>query len=115
MTSKKLTFSNWRLLALTLLFAFSLSSFSGCRTSYAEADTEWRSFSGQMVWVPRGLHGFWGIQTKEHGRIHPLGEVPESVQRNRTPVEGELLLRPDMSSIRGWGRMAEIRELRPAN
>lgn len=99
-------------LCLLLLCLVSFALLSGCGTKNAvESDTEWRTFNGRMVWVPRGMHGFWGIQTREHGKIHPLKPVAEPFQKKGLSVQGELLLRPDMGSIRSWGKVAEIRDL----
>ena len=105
-----LVFSQRLCLLILCLIPFAL--LSGCGTKHpVQPDTEWRTFSGRMVGVPRGMHGFWGIQTREHGRIHPLKPVEEPFQQKRLSVHGELLLRPDMGSIRSWGKVAEIRNL----
>lgn len=105
----------FRFLALFFACGFALAAISGCQTHSGEADTEWRSFDGRMVWVPRGMHGFWGIRTERLGRIHPLTPVGERFQTGDLRVSGELLLREDMGSIRSWGRVAEIRNLQAAD
>jgi hypothetical protein len=98
---------------IVLLFVALLLPMSGCVTS-REAATEWKPFKGEMVWLPQGRRdGTWGIKASGFGRINPMNEIPEAVQKDGLKVEGEILLRGDAGSIRQWGTSAEVRNLRP--
>lgn len=100
----------WRFITLLSLSMIGLTAFSGCQTA-GKAGTEWHSFRGEVVWVPRDREGTWGIESREFGKIHPRHPIPVEFHRKGLRVTGELLLRGDMGSIRSWGKVAEIRNL----
>lgn len=98
--------------ALLLAFFLSTSLLStGCST-YGDPDDEWRSFTGEVVWIPAGgRNGTWGIDARRFGKITPMEAIPVDFHRDGLVVSGELLLRPDAGSIRRWGKTAQIRNL----
>lgn len=101
----------WRPFALCIGFTLALALSTGCATGGGKAATEWQSFRGKIVWVPRDTEGFWAIDTREFGKINPRYEIAEEFHGMGLRVTGELLLRRDMGSISSWGKVAEIRNL----
>jgi hypothetical protein len=94
-----------------LLFCLSLSLFTttGCETTSNEGPPQWQAFEGTVVYIPRD-RGFWGIQARKFGKINPI-ELPLAFQTKDLEITGEVLLRPDYSSGKKWGKVGEVRNL----